>query len=176
MPQLDPAVFAPQLIWLAISFAVLYFLMAKVALPRIGNALDARQEKIDDNLTAAEELRGSAQADEAAEPQHDRALPLLSDARRQHQHQPQDRHRDHGDWTAREERQQRADRDRSEQDQDRHDVGPRWVGGFLAATRSDQGHGHTPFWRCARISAATSSMLNPAAAASASTRVTNARR
>jgi len=66
MPQLDPAVFAPQLIWLAISFAVLYFLMAKVALPRIGNALDARQEKIDDNLTAAEELRGSAQADEAA--------------------------------------------------------------------------------------------------------------
>ena len=44
-------------------FVVLYILMARVALPRIGNVLSARQEKIDDNLEAAEQLRTQAKAD-----------------------------------------------------------------------------------------------------------------
>jgi F-type H+-transporting ATPase subunit b len=66
MPQLDPSTFSPQLVWLAITFALLYILMARVALPRIGNVLAERQEKIDDNLTTAEELRAQAQADAEA--------------------------------------------------------------------------------------------------------------
>jgi F-type H+-transporting ATPase subunit b len=63
MPQFNIATFPPQVIWLAITFVVLYILMARVALPRIGNVLSERQEKIDDNLEAAEQLRTQAKAD-----------------------------------------------------------------------------------------------------------------
>lgn len=63
MPQFNIATFPPQLIWLALTFVVLYILMARVALPRIGNVLSERQEKIDDNLAVADELRTQAKAD-----------------------------------------------------------------------------------------------------------------
>ena len=64
LPQLDPTTFSSQLIWLAITFVTLYILMSKVALPKIGDVLEERQNKIDDNLAKAEELK--LQADEAA--------------------------------------------------------------------------------------------------------------
>ena len=50
MPQLELEYFAPQIIWLIISFTVLWVLMAKVALPRIGLILEERQKRISDNL------------------------------------------------------------------------------------------------------------------------------
>lgn len=62
LPQLNPAVFAPQLIWLAISFAVLYFLLSKVALPSISSTLAARQQKLDGDLAAAEKFKADADA------------------------------------------------------------------------------------------------------------------
>lgn len=65
LPQLDPTKFSPQIIWLVISFAVLYLLMARVALPRIGAVLEERRYKIEDNLQKAETLK--TQAEEAAE-------------------------------------------------------------------------------------------------------------
>lgn len=66
MPQFDPAFFAPQLFWLAVTFFTLYLLMAKVALPKIGAVLDERQRKIDDNLDKAAQLKAEAEAAVAA--------------------------------------------------------------------------------------------------------------
>ena len=66
MPQFDPAVWPPQLIWLLICFVALYFLMARVALPRISDVLEERSFKINDALRKAEALKGDAEDAAAA--------------------------------------------------------------------------------------------------------------
>ena len=66
MPQLDISAFSPQIIWLIITFTLLYVLMAKVALPRIGSILEQRQARIDDNLDAAQNLRNESNAIQTA--------------------------------------------------------------------------------------------------------------
>lgn len=57
MPQLDPTTFAPQLIWLAITFIGLYVLMARVALPRIGGMIEQRRDRIASDLDEAARLK-----------------------------------------------------------------------------------------------------------------------
>ena len=57
MPQLNPLDWGPQLIWLLITFGILYFLMLKVALPRIGGAIEARADRIAKDLAQADKLR-----------------------------------------------------------------------------------------------------------------------
>jgi len=57
MPQLDPDTFAPQLIWLAITFIGLYFVMARMALPKIGNAIEQRRVRIANDLDQAQALK-----------------------------------------------------------------------------------------------------------------------
>jgi F-type H+-transporting ATPase subunit b len=61
MPQLNPLDWAPQLIWLVITFGILYLLMKRVALPKIGTVIEMRQERIAGDLEAADKLRRETQ-------------------------------------------------------------------------------------------------------------------
>ncbi len=84
MPQLDLANFSPQIIWLVITFSILWFLMAKIALPRIGLVLEERQKRITDNLKLAEDLQKEARAEfdsyqAAILEARDRAREIISD-------------------------------------------------------------------------------------------------
>ncbi len=56
-PPFDPETFGSQLFWLAITFGLLYYLMAKVALPRIATILEERNDRIADDLAEAEKLK-----------------------------------------------------------------------------------------------------------------------
>ena len=56
-PPFDPATFGSQILWLAITFAALYVLMSKVALPRIGEILEVRRDRIEGDLAEADRLR-----------------------------------------------------------------------------------------------------------------------
>lgn len=56
-PPFDSSTFGSQLLWLALSFAALYILMSRVALPRIGEILEVRRDRIEGDLAEAERLR-----------------------------------------------------------------------------------------------------------------------
>src|SRR6185312_7747679 len=62
-PPFNPHTFASQLVWLAIAFVVLYVLMSRLALPRIGKIIDDRDNTIKGDIAQAEKLK--AQSDEA---------------------------------------------------------------------------------------------------------------
>ncbi len=66
LPQLTQiSSFPSQIFWLIVTFGLLYYLMSKVALPRVAEVLDERDKKINDNLAEAEELRNKAEAAKA---------------------------------------------------------------------------------------------------------------
>ena len=56
LPQLDPAHFAGQIFWLAVTFVFLYVVMSRLTLPRIGQTIETRKNKISGDLVQAAEL------------------------------------------------------------------------------------------------------------------------
>jgi F-type H+-transporting ATPase subunit b len=56
-PPFDTSTFASQILWLVICFGVLYLVVSRVALPRVGGILSARRDKIDGDLAEADRLR-----------------------------------------------------------------------------------------------------------------------
>jgi F-type H+-transporting ATPase subunit b len=65
-PPFQSETFASQLLWFAVCFALLYLLMAKIALPRVGGILAARREHVEGDLKTAQSLREKADAELAA--------------------------------------------------------------------------------------------------------------
>jgi F-type H+-transporting ATPase subunit b len=66
MPQLDFSTWPNQIFWLLVTLVVIYLVLSKIALPRIGAVLADRKGTITNDLAAAEELKQKAVAAEKA--------------------------------------------------------------------------------------------------------------
>lgn len=75
MPQLDFSTYPNQIFWLVVTLIVIYLVLSRIALPRIGAVLAERAGTITNDIGAAEELKAKAEEAEAA---YEKAL---SDAR-----------------------------------------------------------------------------------------------
>lgn len=60
-PPFEASTFPSQLFWLALTFGLLYVLMSRVALPRVGAILEQRREAIDGALRAASAAQKEAE-------------------------------------------------------------------------------------------------------------------
>jgi F-type H+-transporting ATPase subunit b len=65
-PPFQTQNYPSQLVWLAVSFVVLYVLMSKIALPRIGSILADRSKRIADDIAAAQRFKEQSDAANAA--------------------------------------------------------------------------------------------------------------
>ena len=70
-PPFQSETFPSQLFWLVLCFVALYVLLARVALPRLGGVIAARNAKIEGDLDAASRLRNES---EAAQASYEKAL------------------------------------------------------------------------------------------------------
>src|SRR5947208_11098227 len=60
-PPLDPGTFAPQLIWLALTFGLLYMILKRVVLPRVGEVIEERSDRVKRDLAQAERLKADTE-------------------------------------------------------------------------------------------------------------------
>jgi len=61
-PPFESSTFASQLVSLVIAFVALYVIVSRVALPRVGAVIDARQNKIEGDLAEAQKLKDESEA------------------------------------------------------------------------------------------------------------------
>ncbi len=66
MPQLEFSTFPNQILWLVVAMVVLYLILSRVALPRIGSVLAERAGTISNDIAAAETYKQQAAEAEAA--------------------------------------------------------------------------------------------------------------
>jgi F-type H+-transporting ATPase subunit b len=65
-PPFESQHYPSQLFWLALTFILLYVLMSRIALPRIGGILADRSKRISDDLAAAHRFKEQSEAADAA--------------------------------------------------------------------------------------------------------------
>lgn len=61
-PPFDSSTFASQLVSLVIAFVALYLIVSRIALPRVGGTIDARENAIEGDLAAAQKLKDESDA------------------------------------------------------------------------------------------------------------------
>jgi F-type H+-transporting ATPase subunit b len=61
-PPFDPSTYASQLVSLVIAFVALYLIVSRIALPRVGSVIDARQDAIEGDLAQAQKLKDESDA------------------------------------------------------------------------------------------------------------------
>jgi F-type H+-transporting ATPase subunit b len=66
LPQFDFQWWGGQIVWLAIVFVVLLVFMRRVAVPRLGGTIEAREAKIADDVAQARQLKDEADAQSEA--------------------------------------------------------------------------------------------------------------
>lgn len=66
MPQLNFGTWPNQIFWAVVALVVIWFVLTRIAMPRIGGVLATRKGTIGADLAAAEELKGQAKAAETA--------------------------------------------------------------------------------------------------------------
>jgi F-type H+-transporting ATPase subunit b len=66
MPQLDFSTWGNQIFWLVLALLAIYFVLSRIALPRIAAILAERQGTITNDIAAAEDLKAKAKEAEAA--------------------------------------------------------------------------------------------------------------
>jgi F-type H+-transporting ATPase subunit b len=97
-PPFQSEYFPSQLVWLTISFVLLYALMSRIALPRIGGIMAARGKVISDDLAAAERLKEQSNAaqvvyEKALADARSRAQGIASATREQQARETEDLHK-----------------------------------------------------------------------------------
>ena len=60
MPQLDPTSWASQVFWLTLVFSAIYFLVAKIFVPKIKGNIDSRENQIRKDIDEANSLKEEA--------------------------------------------------------------------------------------------------------------------
>ncbi|MFO1210831.1 MAG: F0F1 ATP synthase subunit B' [Amaricoccus sp.] len=66
MPQLDPAIFPNLIFWLILALFALFWVLSRMALPKIGTAIAERNDAIANDIEAAASLKRRAEEAEAA--------------------------------------------------------------------------------------------------------------
>src|ERR671916_2738602 len=65
-PPFASETYASQLLWFAIAFGLLYYVMSRIALPRVAAVMENRSQRIASDLAEAERLRAESEAAGAA--------------------------------------------------------------------------------------------------------------
>ena len=61
MPQLNPEFWVSQIVWLVLTFGILYIVLSKLILPKISDNLESRKSQILENIETAETQREASE-------------------------------------------------------------------------------------------------------------------